>query len=77
MFPCLTTKEGYHYAHHNAAIVGMIYWIICRTLAVMHGNFDFKFVREILYSPPYNPGNDTLSSKMRVEIFTQREKNST
>ena len=26
------------------------------------------------YNPPYNPGHDTLSSKMRVEIFTQRKK---
>ena len=26
------------------------------------------------YNPPYNPGHDTLSPKMRVEIFTQRKK---
>ena len=26
------------------------------------------------YNPPYNPGHDTLSQKMRIEIFTQRKK---
>ena len=26
------------------------------------------------YNPPYNPGRDTLSPKMRIEIFTQRKK---
>jgi hypothetical protein len=35
------------------------------------------YVRFFPYNPPYNPGHDTLPSKMRVEIFTQRKKNST
>jgi hypothetical protein len=26
------------------------------------------------YNPPYDPGHDTLSPKMRVEIFMQRKK---
>jgi hypothetical protein len=35
------------------------------------------YERFCLYNTPYNPGHDTLAPKMRVEIFTQRKKNST
>jgi hypothetical protein len=34
----------------------------------------FIYLLGTRYSPPYNPGHDTLPPKMRVEIFTQLKK---
>jgi hypothetical protein len=38
--------------------------------------YDFLnlYGRFCLYNPPYNPGHDTLSPNLHIEIFTQRKK---
>jgi hypothetical protein len=38
-----------------------------KTLLNLYGRF-------CPYNPPYNPGHDTLSTNLHIEIFTQRKK---
>ena len=50
---------------------------MCRTLAVMHGNFNFKFVREILYSPPMQPREQHIVIKNACRNIHATRKNLT
>jgi hypothetical protein len=43
----------------------------------MHGNFDFKFVREILYAPPIQPRERHIVIKNACQNIHATRKNST
>ena len=52
--------------------------VLCDFSKLRSGKSPYDFLnlygRFCPYNPPYNPGHDTLPSKMRIEIFTQRKK---